>query len=168
MFIRALVPHRLVLAATSSYFHGAFVGAGRHMAHALPASSSKEPADQAQQLPVVRLPSLQRQQLLAVISAVYTQRLHVTAENVQALLDCSDFLGVASVTAACCAFLERHLNVSTCVATLRLAAHFNCMVLLKHTVRHPAAAGVQDASDSLPLIAAVSSGGRERRETPTS
>ena len=127
-----------MLAATSSYFHGAFVGAGRHMAHALPVSSSKQSGDEAQQLPVVRLPSLQRQQLLAVVRAVYTQRLHVTAENVQELLACSDFLGVASVTAACCAFLERHLNVSTCVATLRLAAHFNCMVLLKHTVRRPA------------------------------
>jgi BTB/POZ domain len=156
-----------VLAAASSYFDGAFVGAGRHMAHALPVSSSKEPGDEAQQLPVVRLPSLQRQQLLAVVRAVYTQRLHVTAENVQDLLACSDFLGVASVTAACCAFLERHLNVSTCVATLRLAAHFNCMVLLKHTVRHPAAAGVHGASDILPLIAAVFPIECERRVTPT-
>lgn len=128
-----LPAHRLVLAAISSYFHGAFVGAGRHMA--LPASGSRGPVPQAQQLPIVELPGLEPQQLLAVVRAVYTQRLRVTAENVQSLLACSDFLGIASVTDACCACLERHLDVHTCLAALRLASHFNCMGLLKHTVR---------------------------------
>lgn len=128
-----LPAHQLVLAAASSYFRGAFVGAGRHMTPLAGAGGAAGPATEPQQLPVVELPGLEPQQLLAVVRAVYTQRLAVSADNVQSLLACSDFLGVAAVTDACCAFLERHLDVHTCLATLRLASHFNCMGLLKHT-----------------------------------
>lgn len=132
-----LPAHKLVLAAVSSYFHGLFAGAGRHMQHcSRPGSggsggglgggaggaSTGRSRDATQSgggggggdggqasgvdgecpmLPVVDLPALEPQQLRSVIAAVYMQRLHVSVDNVQSLLACSDFLGVSSVTDAC-------------------------------------------------------------------
>lgn len=128
--------HRLVLAAASAYFRGLFLGAGRHMTPPASFSSANAPAgfEDQPELPVVELQAVEPQQLLAVVTAIYTQRLHVTVDSVQSLVACSDFLGVTSVTDACCTFLERQLDVQSCLTTLAVAAHYNCICLIKHTL----------------------------------
>ena len=64
----------VVLASISAYFRGLFAGAGCHMQHGMPNPNTAPGSPNAS---IVNLPACEPQQLLAVVTAIYTQQLQV-------------------------------------------------------------------------------------------
>jgi hypothetical protein len=112
-----LVPaHRVVLAASSPFFRALFVGTGRRMRE----GSSSE----------IDLP-LAAPELRLLLKAVYKNAAgaDLRADTVEQLLSAASYLSVGPITDACCDFLRRHLDMSTCVPTLLLAERYGCQGL---------------------------------------
>jgi hypothetical protein len=114
--------HRVVLAASSPFFRALFLGAGRSMREG--------------GAPEVELP-LPSPALRLLLQAVYRNdaAAGVDASSAEALLAAASYLSVAPVAAACCAFLRRHLGLSTAVDTLLLAERLGCQGLREDAMR---------------------------------
>ena len=161
---RELRSHKVVLAASSSFFRALFVGSGAAMRPA----AGRCPATG---LPVVDLPGLDGDALLTILEGLYRHgRVAVTPRNVASLLAASDYLGVDIIHRACCKvrplaapgstllvsqrqhsgvrrlpscssrelcafqFLQTNLRPASCLYTLSLAARYNLEDVHSHVV----------------------------------
>ncbi|XP_040285813.1 kelch-like protein 21 isoform X2 [Bufo bufo] len=110
--------HRTVLAATSTYFRAMFAG------------RLKESQAERVELHHVTGPILG-----LLLDFCYTGGVTVTRDNVEPLLQAADLLQFPSVKDACCAYLERQLDVSNCLEIQDFAEAYACRGLAESTKR---------------------------------
>ena len=87
--------HRLILAASSSFFQAMLATTGTQM-------RALQPAQGPFSLPTLDLPSIQGDSLSVVLQAVYTGCLQLDRDNVEQVLQASSFLEVEFIKEACC------------------------------------------------------------------
>uniref|UniRef100_A0A1B6DS04 Kelch-like protein diablo n=1 Tax=Clastoptera arizonana TaxID=38151 RepID=A0A1B6DS04_9HEMI len=104
--------HKMVLASCSPYFHAMF-------------TSFEE-----SKLDRIVLKSIDSQALKLLIEYVYTSEVHVTEENVQALLPAANLLQLTDVRDACCDFLHAQLHPTNCLGIRAFADLHGCNELL--------------------------------------
>ncbi|XP_065570128.1 kelch-like protein diablo [Artemia franciscana] len=104
--------HKCVLSSFSSYFRAMFNG---------------DMAESKQD--VVRLNGIDGSSLSLLLQFAYTSEIMITLTNVQSLLTASNLLQVMSVRAACCHFLEKHIDATNCVGILCFAEQLGCQEL---------------------------------------
>lgn len=114
---------KLILAASSPFFHAMFVGPTGH--------AMREKDSQIIDLPGISAPVLQQ-----VIAAVYQEDCLdlITEDNVEPLLSGSSYLSISKVRNAVCAYLSRHLSLETVVQTIALASQYDCTHLFDEAV----------------------------------
>ncbi|PAA51469.1 hypothetical protein BOX15_Mlig010639g4, partial [Macrostomum lignano] len=104
--------HRVILASCSPYFRAMF-------------TSELSESRQAR----VRMHQIDSRVLSALVDFIYTTEIHVTEDNVQALLPAANLLQLAEVREACCDFLQGQLHPSNCLGILRFADMHSCTEL---------------------------------------
>lgn len=135
--------HKLVLASVSAYFSRLFSGVW-----------SADLGDGS--LPVVHLPSIEPEVLCSVLRAAYTGRLQVSATTIQHVMECADYLGMATVMDSCHRHLKQQLSTKNCLTTLQLAAHFESPDLFEQSssfVRQHFSEAVREDIEGLQLAA---------------
>ncbi|KAG5875409.1 hypothetical protein JTB14_030936 [Gonioctena quinquepunctata] len=106
--------HKMILAACSPYFYAMF--------------SSFEESRQDR----IVLQEVDHQALSLLVEYVYTSEVHVTEENVQALLPAANLLQLTDVRDACCDFLQAQLHPTNCLGIRAFADLHGCLDLLSH------------------------------------
>ncbi|XP_006824297.1 kelch-like protein 12 [Saccoglossus kowalevskii] len=104
--------HRIVLAACSPYFNAMFTSEVREKGET-----------------VIVLQDLEPNAVEAIINFAYTADVHVSEDNVQALLKASSLLQLQTVQTACCEFLESQLDPSNCLGIRKFAELHGCFDL---------------------------------------
>ncbi|XP_033834470.1 kelch-like protein 10 [Periophthalmus magnuspinnatus] len=66
-----------------------------------------------------------------ILDYCYTQVVHITPENIQALFIAADFLGVSGITQACCQVMKEQLSPSNCIAVWGLTNQYHYPELKK-------------------------------------
>ncbi len=92
--------HRIVLAASSTYFESMLIGE-----NALPIG-----------VPLY-VEEIDEEMLLMLVDFAYTSRITITDRNIYAVFEAADVLGFAGVKSACCKFLKLQMNKSNCIGT---------------------------------------------------
>jgi kelch-like protein 1/4/5 len=105
--------HRLVLSASSPYFHAMFTGSLRE---------ATENEITIQEVPGDTLQNL--------INYCYTGTLEIREDTVETLLATSCLLQLNSVVSACCNFLVKQLHPSNCLGFALFAEQQSCSTLL--------------------------------------
>jgi len=91
--------HKIILAAHSEYFKGMF------------RSEKKDSIDM----------TMSKATLKNIVSSLYTGRAEVNINNVQDLLEASNYLQIKDLNSRCVDFMARNLDHTNCVAVLKLA-----------------------------------------------
>jgi len=107
--------HKMVLAASSSYFYAMFSGFTER-------DSSR-----------VVLQGVDPDALHILVDYVYTSEVDVTEDNVQSLLPAANLLQLTDVRDACCEFLQSQLHPTNCLGIRAFADLHGCMDLLTTT-----------------------------------
>lgn len=107
--------HKIVLASCSPYFYAMF--------------NSFEESKQHR----ITLKEIDHQALVLLIEYAYTSEIHVTEENVQALLPAANLLQLIDVRDACCDFLQDQLHPTNCLGIRAFADIHGCIDLLSHS-----------------------------------
>ncbi len=92
--------HRIVLAATSTYFESMLIGE-----NALPVG-----------VPLY-VEEIDEETLLMLVDFAYTSRIKITDRNIYTMFEGADVLGFSGVKSACCKFLKLQMNKSNCIGT---------------------------------------------------
>lgn len=111
---RRIMAHRLVLAASSPYFHAMFTSE-------LLESRQRE----------VTLKQVDPDAMEMLVDFAYTASIEVNEENVQTLLPASSLLQLNNVRIACCEFLKKQLHPSNCLGIRSFADAHTCGDLLE-------------------------------------
>merc|ERR1719180_516352 len=90
--------HRVILAAQSDYFKGMF------------RNEKKERIDMNMTTETLRI----------IVKTLYTGQTDINIDNVQDLLEASNYLQAKELNMKCIEFMIRNLDVSNCVAVLKL------------------------------------------------
>ncbi|XP_065561489.1 actin-binding protein IPP-like [Artemia franciscana] len=104
--------HKLLLAASSSYFHAMFL------------SDLVE-----KQLDVINLQSITSDIFQMLLDFVYTGEISVTRANVQELIVAADMLGLDEVVVCCTDFLIEEFHPANCLGIYRFAEDHNFKIL---------------------------------------
>ena len=107
--------HKMVLAASSSYFYAMFTGFTER-------DSTR-----------VVLQGIDPEALHILVDYVYTSEVDVTEDNVQSLLPAANLLQLTDVRDACCEFLQSQLHPTNCLGIRAFADLHGCMDLLTTT-----------------------------------
>ena len=104
--------HRVILAAQSDYFKGMF------------RNEKKERIDM----------NMTTETLKIIVKTLYTGQTDIHIENVQDLLEASNYLQAKELNVKCIEFMIRNLDVSNCVAVLKLADQLSLERLLQDSI----------------------------------
>jgi len=104
--------HRIILAVQSDYFKCMF---------------RNERKDRIEM-------NMSTQTLKIVVKTLYTGQTDISIENVQDLLEASNYLQAKELNERCVEFMVRNLDFSNCVAVLRLADQLNLEKLLQDSI----------------------------------
>ncbi|XP_071507499.1 kelch-like protein 24 [Diadema antillarum] len=111
--------HRAILACSSPYFYAMF---------------SNDFLEKVKG--VVTLEGMGAEVVDKIIEFSYTSQLTINTSNAQELLEAACHLQYQSIVDACCKFLKRHLNPSTCLGIKHLAETYSCQDLLDAASRY--------------------------------
>ena len=106
--------HKVVLAGSSLYFRGMFTRGMR---------------EETMSEVCIREANISREALETLINFAYTGEIHITQDNVEALLVSAAFLQMRHVSEACTVYLEQQLDPSNCVGIVKFARAHDCMDL---------------------------------------
>ena len=104
--------HRVILAAQSDYFKGMF------------RNEKKERIDM----------NMTTETLKIIVKTLYTGQTDIHIDNVQDLLEASNYLQAKELNVKCIEFMIRNLDVSNCVAVLKLADQLSLERLLQDSI----------------------------------
>ena len=104
--------HRVILAAQSDYFKGMF------------RNEKKERIDMNMTTETLRI----------IVKTLYTGQTDINIDNVQDLLEASNYLQAKELNTRCVEFMVRNLDLSNCVAVLRLADQLILEKLLQESI----------------------------------
>ncbi|XP_028662159.1 kelch-like protein 23 [Erpetoichthys calabaricus] len=110
--------HKAALSACSTYFKVMFT------------ADMKERSNN-----VIKLSSIDREILTALVNYVYSSQVAITVKNVQSLLEAANLLQFLTVKNACEEFLVRHLDVDNCLGMHSFAEFHICPILEKEARR---------------------------------
>ncbi|XP_070536335.1 kelch-like protein 20 [Ptychodera flava] len=65
----------------------------------------------------------------SVVNYIYTSKLNITEENVQAVLSAAHLFQMQAVIDACCKVMENHLHASNCIGVYHFADMYSCIAL---------------------------------------
>ena len=105
--------HRVILAAQSDYFLAMF-------------RSEKKSR--------IVMNNMSTETLRVIVKTLYTGQLDININSAQDLLEASNFLQVTQLNLKCEEFMIRHLDVSNCVALLKLADQLSLERLLQNSI----------------------------------
>lgn len=105
--------HRAILACNSPYFQAMFTNDFLEKVKGIVTLEGMNPVIVAQ-----------------IIEFSYTSQLTINTSNAQELLEAASHLQYQSIVKACCLFLKKHLNPSTCLGIKHLAETYSCTDLL--------------------------------------
>lgn len=106
--------HKIILAAQSEYFKGMF------------RNEKKEKIDM----------NLSAETLRTVVRTMYTGRTDLTTDNIQDLIEASNYLQIRDLSAKCVDFMTRNLDLTNVVSVLRLADSLSIERLLQEAIDH--------------------------------
>jgi hypothetical protein len=106
--------HKIILAAQSEYFKGMF------------RNEKKEKIDM----------NLSAETLRTVVRTMYTGRTELTTDNIQDLIEASNYLQIRDLSAKCVDFMTRNLDLTNVVSVLRLADSLSIERLLQEAIDH--------------------------------
>ena len=109
---REVRAHRVILAAQSDYFKGMF------------RNEKKERIDM----------NMTTETLRVIVKTLYTGQTDINIDNVQDLLEASNYLQAKELNMKCIEFMIRNLDVSNCVAVLKLADQLSLERLLQDSI----------------------------------
>jgi len=109
---REVKAHRVILAIQSDYFKCMF------------RNEKKERIEM----------NMSTETLKIVVRTLYTGKTDINIENVQDLLEASNYLQAKEMNTRCVEFMVRNLDLSNCVAVLRLADQLNLEKLLQDSI----------------------------------
>jgi len=104
--------HRVMLATQSEYFKGMF------------RNERKEKIEMNFTSDILR----------NVVKTIYTGKTDINTENIQDLLEASNYLQIKSLSSKCCDFMARNLDLGNCVGVLRLADQLSIESLLQEAI----------------------------------
>ena len=104
--------HRVILAAQSDYFKGMF------------RNEKKERIDM----------NMTTETLKIIVKTLYTGQTDINIDNVQDLLEASNYLQAKELNVKCIEFMIRNLDVSNCIAVLKLADQLSLERLLQDSI----------------------------------
>ena len=104
--------HKVILAAQSDYFKGMF------------RNEKKDRIDM----------NMTTETLTIVVKTLYTGQTDISIDNVQDLLEASNYLQAKELNMKCIEFMIRNLDVSNCVAVLKLADQLSLERLLQDSI----------------------------------
>ena len=110
---RRFAAHRVVLAASSRYFHKLYIGTTL-------ARYSRETI----------LSGICESLLEKVLNYIYTSEICINGENVRAILHAAFNLGMSLLIKECEQYLEKHLHSGNCIEMMALAQNYSCESLL--------------------------------------
>lgn len=105
--------HRVVLASCSSYFRGMFTNSMLE--------SSQD---------VISIQGLSDVAVIQLIGFIYTRKITINIDNIEALLTASAVLQLDEVVRACCEFMTKHLHPSNCLEMRAFAELHGCFDFL--------------------------------------
>ena len=105
--------HRVILAAQSDYFKAMF---------------------RVEKKSRIAMNNMSTETLRIVVKALYTGTLDINTDNAQDLLEAFNFLQITELSMKCEQFMTRHLDVSNCVALIKLADQLGLERLLQNSI----------------------------------
>lgn len=106
---RKLKCHRVVLSSCSPYFRGMF---------------TNEMMECSQDTVVIQ--GLSEDAVIQLINFIYTRKITINIDNIEALLTAAAVFQLDSVVHACCEFMKRHLHPSNCLEMRAYAELHGC------------------------------------------
>lgn len=111
---RKIKCHRVILASCSPYFRGMFTNA------MLEASQD-----------IISIQGLSETAVAELIRFIYTRKITINVDNIEALLNASAVLQLEPVVQACCEFMKKHLHPSNCLEMRAFAELHGCIDFLR-------------------------------------
>lgn len=111
---RKLKCHRVVLSSCSPYFRGMF---------------TNEMMECTQDTVVIQ--GLSEDAVIQLINFIYTRKITINIDNIEALLTAAAVFQLDSVVHACCEFMKRHLHPSNCLEMRAYAELHGCLDFIK-------------------------------------
>ncbi len=111
--------HRIVLAASSTYFESMLIGE-----NALPEGE------------LLYIEEIDEGTLPLLVDFAYTSRIKITDRNIYSIFEAADVLGFSGVKGACCKFLKLQMNKSNCIGTWLFGEDQNSAELMEATLHY--------------------------------